>query len=132
AQDIVDVAPDRKSAQGRFRCFMLGGVHENKTDAPPAIPSQFWEGGIYENIFVKEVGIWKIRIFNYSLIWQAGYDDGWAHSRPGTLMVSRFTKTWPEDTNGPDEIVTKNPRTWPDMYVVPFHYPHPVTGKSFK
>lgn len=131
-QDIVDVAPDRMTAQGRFRCFLQGGVHESKTDAPPAIPPQFWEGGIYENIYIKEEGVWKFQVFDYTLVWQAPYERGWAHSAPGTMMVSRFQKTFPEDPYGPDEIVTKSPRTWPDMYIVPFHYPHPVTGEWVK
>ena len=132
AQDIVDVAADRKTALGRFRCFMLGGVHESRKDAPPSIPSQFWEGGVYENVFAREAGVWKIKVFNYNVIWQANYEDGWAHSKPGTMMVSRFTKTFPDDPRGPDEIITSMPRTWPEMYVVPFHYPNPVTGKWLK
>ncbi len=40
-QDIVDVAPDRKTAKGRFRCFMQGGVHESmtRTRRPTSRPS---------------------------------------------------------------------------------------------
>lgn len=128
-QDIVDVAPDRMTARGRFRTFMQGGVHESKTDAPPTIPEQFWEGGVYENTFVKEDGVWKIRIFNYNISWQAMYDKGWAHTETGTLMVSPYRKTFPDDPNGPDEITTKSPPVWPKNVIVPFHYPNPVTGK---
>jgi hypothetical protein len=62
AQDIVDVAPDRRTAKGRFRCLLMGGVHETKKDAPPRIPGQFWEGGLYENEYVREDGVWKIQI----------------------------------------------------------------------
>lgn len=131
-QDIVDIAADRVTARGRFRCFMLGGVHESKTDAPPAIPDQFWEGGVYENTFSKEDGIWKIKIFNYNVGWQAKYEQGWAHSRPGTLMVSAYTETFPGNPHGPDEIITQTPKLWPETFVVPFHYPHPVTGKTWK
>jgi hypothetical protein len=65
-QDIVDVAPDRMTAKGRFRCFLMGGVHESKPNTTP-IPSQFWEGGVYENTYVKENGVWKIKILNYNL-----------------------------------------------------------------
>ena len=131
-QDIVDVAPDRMSAKGRFRCFMQGGVHESKKDAPPSIPPQFWEAGVYENTYIKESGVWKFKLFDYTVVWQASYERGWAHSEPGTLMVSRFLKTWPEDPHGPDEILAEAPRMWPDMYVIPFHYPHPVTGEWVK
>jgi len=131
-QDIVDVAPDRRTARGRFRCFMFGGVHETKTDAPPSIPDQFMEGGVYENTFVKEDGVWKIKVFNYNVVWQAGFDEGWAHSKPGTLMVTPYSETFPGNPRGPDEIITRTPKTWPQNFIVPFHYPHPVTGKPIK
>jgi SnoaL-like domain len=129
-QDIVDVAPDRMTAQGRFRCFLQGGVHESRNDAPPRIPAQFWEGGVYENTFVRECGTWKIKVFNYRIVWQAPYEDGWAHSGSGTLLVSPFERTWPDDPHGPDELLPESPGVWPDTFIVPFHYPHPVTGKQ--
>jgi hypothetical protein len=132
AQDIVDVAPDRSSAKGRFRCLLQGGVHESKKDAPPRIPSQFWEGGLYENTYVKEDGVWKIQVFGYNVVWQATYEQGWAHASGEVLMVSPYQKTFPEDPRGPDEIRTTTPRVWPEQFIVPFHYPNPVTGKWVK
>jgi carotenoid cleavage dioxygenase len=131
AQDIVDVSPDRRRARGRFRCFMQGGVHETKLDAPARIPQQFWEAGIYENEYVREDGIWKIKLFNYRVVYQAEYAKGWAHSPLTPLMVSSFTQTYPENPRGPDEIGPSPPR-WPQNFVMPFHYPHPVTGKFWK
>ncbi len=59
-QDIVDVAPDRNTACGRFRCFMQAGSHESKQSFAPGMPSQWWEGGVYENEFIRENGVWKI------------------------------------------------------------------------
>jgi hypothetical protein len=132
AQDIVDVAPDRRTAKGRFRCLLQAGVHESKKDAPARIPSQFWEGGLYENEYIKEDGVWKIQVFGYNLVWQAPYDRGWAHSGTQPLMVSPYTRTFPEDPRGPDEIRTSTPRIWPEQFIVPFHYPNPVTGKWLK
>jgi hypothetical protein len=126
-QDIVDVAPDRMTAKGRFRCFLMGGIHESRTE-PTAIPSQFWEGGVYENLYIKENGIWKIKLLNYNLAWQAEYEKGWAHSAVKLLMVSPFTKTYPDDPRGPDALKTEPFRFWPDNFLVPFHYPHPVAG----
>jgi hypothetical protein len=128
-QDIVDVAPDRMTAKGRFRCFLMGGIHESRTE-PTLIPSQFWEGGVYENLYVKENGVWKIKLLNYNLAWQAEYEKGWAHSAVKLLMVSPFAKTYPEDPRGPDELKTEPFRFWPNTFLVPFHYPHPVTAKA--
>ncbi|MBN2318897.1 MAG: nuclear transport factor 2 family protein [Acidobacteria bacterium] len=128
-QDIVDVAPDRMTAKGRFRCFLTGGVHESRKESTP-IPSQFWEGGVYENTYVKENGIWKIRVLNYNLSWQAEYEKGWARSEKKLLMVSQFKKTYPDDPRGPDQLKPDPARHWPDATMVPFHYPHPVTGEK--
>jgi len=127
-QDVVDVAPDRQTAKGRFRTFMQGGVHESKTDAPPNLPRQFWECGLYENEYVKDRGVWRIRLFDYRIIYQARYEEGWAHSPPEPLMVSEPTTTFPENPRGPDELYPPPPR-WPRAMIQPFHYPNPVTGK---
>jgi hypothetical protein len=48
-QDVVDVAPDRKTAKARFRYFMQGGTHYTTGNA-----GQWWEGGLYENVYEKE------------------------------------------------------------------------------
>ena len=127
AQDIVDVSADRSKAWGRFRTFMQGGVHETNPNPPANIPSAFWEGGIYENEYVKSDGVWKIKLFNYRVVWQADYAKGWARSPVGPLMVSNYAKTFPDDPRGPDELREAPPR-WPKQGILPFHYPHPVTG----
>lgn len=129
AQDIVDVAPDRTRARGRFRCFLQGGVHESKTDAPPRIPAQFLEAGIYENEYVREAGVWKIALFNYRIVYQARLEQGWAHSGREPLMITPYTRTYPEDPRGPDAL-RPLPPTWPETFIMPFHYPHPVTGRE--
>ena len=131
-QDIVDVAADRKTALGRFRTFMQGGVHETNSNPPPAVPSQFWEGGVYENVYVSDGGVWKIKVFNYRVVWQADYDTGWAHSSVESLMVSAHTQTFPENPRGPDEIAAAPAPRWPKQGIHPFHYPHPVTGAWIK
>lgn len=125
-QDIVDVAPDGLSARGRFRCVLQGGCHESMRDPIPNFPKQFWEAGIYENAYVKEDGVWKIKLLNYNMLWQANYTEGWAHSG---VHLAPLTRTFPDDPNGPDELLREVPPTWPETRVVPFHYVHPVTGK---
>ncbi len=129
AQDIVDVAPDRRSARGRFRCFMQGGVHDSKHDAPSRIPKQFLEAGIYENEYVREDGVWKIRTFDYRIVYQARLAEGWAHTARGPLMVAPYQRTFPDDPRGPDEL-RPMPPMWPETFLMPFHYPHPVTGRT--
>jgi SnoaL-like domain len=127
-QDIIDVAPDGLSARGRFRNLQQGGAHESIKEPIAGVPPQFWEAGIYENTYVKDAGVWKIKVLNYSMLWQANYEQGWAHSVP---HLQPIMKKYPEDPHGPDELVAVVPKVWPETRVVPFHYPHPVTGKMW-
>ena len=138
-QDIVDVAPDRKTAKARARSMMQAGSHESRRYIPPiagvpkyeGLPRQWWEGGIYENEYVKEDGVWKIKVLNYRPVWHGTVETGWAHTPP--QYVPFFSETYPTDPIGPDELITNpKPVLWPDTDVVPFHYPHPVTGKWVK
>lgn len=128
-QDIVDVAPGRGTARGRFRYLMQAGVHETKTDMPPHIPRQWWEGGVYENTYIREGQVWKILVNNCQTVFRGDYDAGWAHSAPEPPLT--FTQTFPDDPGGPDEIETVAPAFWPQTGVTPFHYTHPVTGKPW-
>jgi len=127
-QDIVDVAPERMSAKGRFRALNMIGYHDKKPEPVEHMPQQFWGGGIYENEYIREDGVWKIMYLDYVGRWQAPYEQGWAHS---SSHLPPFEQTWPDNPVGPDEIITDMPYGWPETSVVPFHYPHPVTGKKW-
>lgn len=136
-QDIVHVAADRKTAQARFRCFMQAGAH--KTSKSPmgemarkrgGAPTQWWEGGMYENTYVREDGIWKIQVLNYRPFWHADYATGWANTKLN--YVTPIRTKYPESPGGADELIEPPPTLWPETDVVPFHYPHPVTGEVWK
>ena len=136
-QDVVEIAPDRKSAKARFHCLMQAGA-QVVSDSPMMEMARqqgqgilhWWEGGIYENSYVKERGVWKIERLDYRPVWQADYALGWAYARPGYLPP--FSKTYPEDPAGPDKLIgpTAEPRL--DTEVIAFRYPHPVTGELWK
>jgi hypothetical protein len=126
-QDVIDISEDGCRARGRFRALLQGGNHITRTDSPAGIPQQWWEAGVYENEYVKERGVWKIKVLDYCLTWQADFDKGWAHSTPHEGPF--FTQTYPQDPRGPDEISAERPPFWPDTGVVPFHFAHPVTGR---
>jgi hypothetical protein len=129
-QDIIDVAPDRATALGRFRVFMQAGSHESRKNRPPMLPLQWWEGGVYENQYAREEGVWKIKVLNYHLVYQGTLESGWAHLPP---QVGPFFKdVFPKDPVGPDEVTLPAPAFWPATDVVPFHYVHPVTGKRWE
>jgi len=131
AQDIVHVAPDRCSAEGRFRTFMQGGVHRSKQDAPASIPPQFLEAGIYENRYVRDNGVWKFARFDYRVVYQCDFTTGWADAPDAPLMVRAHQVTFPDNPSGPDAIEAQ-PDRWPRAVVMPFHYHHPVTGAPIR
>ena len=129
SQGVIHVADDGLSARGRLRAFLQGGTHRTFQDHPAHLPKQWWEAGVYENEYVKEGGVWKIKFLNYNLMWQGTFEEGWANSE---VISTNFPRTFPEDPNGPDELHKTPPKIWPETYCVPFHYVHPVTGKPVK
>jgi hypothetical protein len=126
-QDIITVAPDRQTAKGRFRGMLFGGSHESRQYKPEGLPLQFMEAGLYENDYVREDGVWKIKRLDYMMQWQADYDDGWsktvAHLQPAT-------ETYPKNPLGPDVLLSpdKVRKTWPHRQDVPMHFAHPRFG----
>lgn len=127
-QDVIHVAPDGKTAKARFRALLQGGSHDSKPDINPHLPRQWWEGGLYENLYVKQDGVWKVKVMGHNLTWQGDFETGWAHQKP--YEGEFWTRTFPEDPLGPDEIVPSDSKFWPETSLVPFHYTHPVTGKE--
>ncbi|KAI1502667.1 SnoaL-like domain-containing protein [Biscogniauxia marginata] len=135
-QDVVDVDPSGTHAWCRMRALMQAGAHASALASlpprpttggrrPPSPPWQWWEGGLYENEYVKEGGVWKLFRYRYFAFWHADYAAGWADTREN--YVPWPTRTFPDDPWGPDELLGQK-MLWPDTRVVPFHYPHPVTG----
>ncbi|KAE9370779.1 hypothetical protein N431DRAFT_412472 [Stipitochalara longipes BDJ] len=126
-QDIITVNPEThpRTAKARFRNFMQGGFHSSvdPSERAPDVPPQFLEGGVYENEYIFENGVWKIFKLGYNMLWQADYAKGWS----GSEAMKGMEKCWPEDKWGPDELLAGK-TAWPETRVVPFHYMHPVSG----
>ena len=57
---VITVADDRSTAKARFRVLMQAGTHQ--LAATPQTPVRQWfEGGLYENDYVRSGGVWKRR-----------------------------------------------------------------------
>jgi hypothetical protein len=68
-QPVVNLAPDGKSAKGRWRVFAMLGSYGGMA---------VWAGGIYENEYIFENGVWKINDLHYYSQFTGRYDqDGW-------------------------------------------------------
>lgn len=135
-QAIIDVAPDRRTAKARARSLMQAGNHVDSA-SPIAErrreqglpPMQWWEGGIYENEYVRVDGTWRIKVLNYNPIWHAEFEKGWSYTKPE--YVPAYSKTYPDDPYGPDDLDPYFAGLWPKTDVIPFHYAHPVTGEPW-
>jgi hypothetical protein len=111
-QPVIHVAPDGQTAKLRSHAWSQLGTHGQRG---------FWMGGVYENEFVKVDGVWKFRKDHVYTTFSAFYDGGWAlESRP----APGINKTLPPDLP-PSDVY----QAFPGVYVPPYHYQHPVTGR---
>lgn len=125
-QDVITIADDGLRAKGRFRALLMLGSHESRAGGGAPLPDQVYEAGLYENDYVREGGVWKIRRLEYALQWQALYDKGWAHT---VTDLPPAMPLFPESPVGPDERIARVRAVWPERSPLEFHYPHPVTGR---
>ncbi len=111
-QPVIHVSPDGKRAWARSRAFGQLGVYQG---------GGIWHGGVYENEFVQEAGIWKFKTDHVYTTYFALYDEGWMN---GPRSTAKASEKIPPDR--PPSVVYES---FPDIYIPPFHYAHPVTGQ---
>jgi hypothetical protein len=107
-QSIPDISPDGKTGWIRSRAYVMsiGG----------------WGLPLYENEYRKENGVWKIsRLSGPFTMYTSGEGGG----------KNALNNTWPDKFDPPPDLPpTTVYLTYPAFYIVPFHYPNPVTGKA--
>ena len=113
-QDIVEVAPDQKSAKARFSYSIQVGA-PIKSDSLIVKMSRlqgegilkWWEGGTYEVSYSRNVkdNSWKMSRLEYSAISAADYKPGKSTARP--ISIHPFSKVFPADPSGPDRLVVQ-------------------------
>jgi hypothetical protein len=112
-QPVIDIAPDGRHAKGRFRTFAQVGQYQQGV---------MWVEGVYENEFVKEGGVWKYSKMRFWPSYYVPEREGFTGKvRPNIEM---------DPNNPPDLPPTDDAGVYPDVYIPPFHYPNPVTGKE--
>jgi hypothetical protein len=118
-QGVVTVAPDGKTAQGRW--YGMGMEARPAASLHDGELRQTWLHGTYENGYVKEDGKWKIKKLHFNLTFRTPYEEGW-------LKVPVIGQYGPDAIIKPDAPPTAY-HPYPSGYHVPFHFKNPVTGK---
>ncbi|HTN13392.1 MAG TPA: nuclear transport factor 2 family protein [Sphingomonadaceae bacterium] len=110
-QPVPDISADGKTGWVRSRAYVmsLGG----------------WGLPLYENEYRKgEDGIWRISRLSGPFTMYTSW-EGWGKNA--------LNNTWPDKFDPPPDLPPSTIYlTYPAYYIVPFHYPNPVTGKAFK
>ncbi|MCX7676726.1 MAG: nuclear transport factor 2 family protein [Alteraurantiacibacter sp.] len=115
-QPAIVVAPDALSATARWRDLGMLGQYRQHAE---------WRDGIYENTYVREGGVWKIKSLHLYVNFVAPYARGWARLQDGEgLARSQASTDFP-----PDRPPTASYQPFPAVQVPPFSAPHPVTGR---
>jgi hypothetical protein len=112
-QPVITLAADGQSAHMRSRALSIMGQWERYSQ---------WMGGTYENEYVKEDGVWKIKKDQQLNTYFAPYAVGWKDLQP--RPPPGIT---PE--NPPDAPPTIPFEMYPSAFLPPFHYVNPVTGQ---
>ncbi|HWN37612.1 MAG TPA: nuclear transport factor 2 family protein [Gammaproteobacteria bacterium] len=117
-QPIVTVADDGLTAKGRWRLFLMSGVSGSGSGGN-------WGEGVYENEYVKENGVWKIRALHWFANFVVPYEGGWLNADPEAIESYAMGRGVE-----PDRPPTVAYDPYPGEFVPPFHYPNPVTGQT--
>ena len=77
-QPVITLAPDGQSAKGRWHIMaMLGGYQSTAS----------WAGGVYENEYVLERGVWKMKDVRYLPQYSGRYEaPGWTATKEPTPL----------------------------------------------
>jgi hypothetical protein len=108
----------------QFQC--LPTIHDDGLTAEArciafVMASGGWGHNYYENDYVKEDGVWKLKALHGPFNMYSGYKLGWLDD----VIINTFPEKWPPYPDLPPTVIYL---AYPSYYVEPFHYPNPVTG----
>ena len=74
---VVNLSPDGETAKARWQAIIFHG-HDGKARV---------EGGVFENDYARERGVWKIATMHYYPQYDGAYEVGWTNWGGGDLPV---------------------------------------------
>jgi len=107
-QPVITLAPDGKSAKGRWRVFTMLGTYGKNAN---------WAGGVYENKYVMEGGVWKIKDLRFYLQYSGSYEQtGWTIAKgdiPMHYTPDLAGTPVPEDIKPVGSVIPPDEKTLP-------------------
>lgn len=112
-QDKVEIALDRRSATAQFSYSIQVGspiISDSVIIKMARLQGEgimkWWEGGIYNVSYVKDMKSrkWKIKRLEYKTLSKADYKPGRKYAKP--IDIPAFSKVYPSDPSGPDKLLT--------------------------
>jgi hypothetical protein len=113
-QPVIHIDGGGESARGRWRAFIQIGWLGREAR---------WGEGTYENDYVREDGVWKIASLHFFTTYYVEYDKGWNHG--GVALAP------PLAAADPDAAPSVEYGAFPAVFIPPYHYANPVTGRRF-
>lgn len=112
-QMVITLADDRQSAKARSRALVQG-------NSPPGSGKMLLSEGIYENEYLRENGIWKLKRVWWVPTYYfqvAGFESAAFDSAPESEEFPPDEPSFPRD----EDLGRR---------FIPFHYSHPFTGAA--
>jgi hypothetical protein len=110
---VVTLAPDGLSAKARWRTIIQGGTSGKGSGGD-------WGAGIYENEYVQQSGVWKIKTLHLYTKFYAPYEGGWTRAPKDSAL--RYGKS----SVKPSKPTSVKYEPYPAKFTPPFHYENPV------
>ncbi|MET0280149.1 MAG: nuclear transport factor 2 family protein [Steroidobacteraceae bacterium] len=104
---VITLAADGLTARARWRVQIQDAVYGKEAN---------WGSGVYENEYVKQDGVWKIRRLQLFLRFYAPYEGGWTHAT--AALNARYGRS----TARADRPPTTRYDSWPARFTPPMHY----------
>jgi hypothetical protein len=111
-RDSVEVSPDLLRASAAFSYSIQVGASLDSESSLVAMArlhgegvQTWWEGGVYRINYRKDAADarWQISRLEYDTLSRADWRPGRSYAQP--IAVARFSKRFPADLQGPDELV---------------------------
>jgi len=116
---VITLAADGQTAQARWRGVIQYGVFGKGSGGD-------WGEGIYENEYVRENGVWKLKSLHFYTKFYAPYEGGWTKAPKDSAL--RYGKS----NVRADRPTSVKYQPYPARFTPPYHYQNPAaTGYTF-